>query len=292
MNHSMINASVTMNNLQRKIDVISNNIANMDTIGYKKQQASFEDLLTITKQQYAAGELPGRLTPGGHVIGSGARLSQLQSDFAQGSVLMTNNTFDLAIEGDAFFEVGRSQVDGNGNVTYTPAWTRSGAFGLSLLPGDPENSRLVTAEGAPVYGVNGEPIIIPNGRAITIDAQGRILASLADNPSAPPEQVAQLRLVQAVRPQLLISHGENMFILPEQYAAPEQRDALMQQLDLAAYTVDNAPVQIRQGALEGSNVDLTTEMTELIQMQRAFQFNARAITSAEMMMNLTNNLRG
>jgi flagellar basal-body rod protein FlgG len=292
MNHSIINASVTMNGLQRKLDVISNNMANMNTTGFKKREVSFEDLLTITKQQYEKGDLPGRMTPNGHVIGGGARVSQIQLDLSQGTLQTTSNILDLAIEGQAFFEVGRREFDANGNTTFVPAWTRNGSFGLSLLAGDPENSMLTTNEGTPVYGQDDQPIIIPNDREITIDAQGQIFTRIAGDPNTPAELVGVLKIVRAVSPQLLESYGDNLFILPDEFAGPEQRNALMQVIDLTQFAVNESPVNIRQGMLEGSNVDLPGEMSELIQMQRAFQFNARALTSAETMMNLTNNLRG
>lgn len=292
MNHSMINASVTMNGLMRKLDVISNNMANMNTDGFKKQEASFEDLLTTIKGQHPKQQLPGRLTPPGITIGSGARLSQIQINMAQGTLRTTDNPYDLAIEGDALFEVGLRSVDEEGNETLRPAWTRNGSFRVSLIAGDPDNNMLTTSDGSPVFGADGEPMVVPSGRRILVDDRGIVYAYMADDPNTPPEVVGSLKLVRASRPQLLQTQGDNLFVLPPQFSAPAQLEQMMQQLDLTVYEDGASPVRIRQGYLEGSNVDLPSEMTELIEVQRAFQLNARALSSSETMMNLTNNLRG
>lgn len=292
MNQSMINASVTMNGLMRKMDVISNNLSNLNTDGYKKQDASFEDLLTSLKQQNPKQELPGRMSPLGLTIGSGARLAQVQINMAQGSLRATEHPYDLAIEGDALFEIGLTSLDADGNVVAEPAWTRNGAFRVSVIPGDPENMMLTTTDGHPVYNSNGEPMLVPSGREISVDAHGNVYAS-AQEAGMPAELVGTLKLVRPTRPQLLQVRGENLYVLPPQFAAdPAVRDQLMLALDAAAEEQGGSPIRIRQGYLEGSNVDLTVEMAELIQVQRAFQLNARALTSSDTMMEMANRLRG
>jgi len=291
MNHSMINASVSMNALMRKLDILSNNMANMNTDGFKKQEASFEDLLTIVKQQHPKQQLPGRISPAGTgiTIGSGARLSQVQLNMSQGTLRSTDQPFDLAIEGDALFEIGLRTLDPEGNESFRQAWTRNGAFQASVIPGN-ESLMLTTSDGHPVYGVNDEPVLVPRGSEISVDSQGNIWSASTEDPAAPHELVGQLKLVRAIRPQLLQTHGDNLFVLPPQFAA--QTGQLMEQLDLNQFAIGEAPVGVRQGFLEGSNVDLATEMAELIQVQRAFQLNARALTSSDTMMDLTNKLRG
>src|SRR5690606_17172575 len=149
----------------------------LNTDGYKKQDASFEDLLTSLKQQHPKQELPGRMSPMGLTIGSGARLAQVQLNRAQGSLRATDNPPDLAIEGDARFEIGLTSLDANGNVVAEPAWTRNGAFQLSVMPGDPENMMVTTSEGHPVYNRDGEPLLVPSGRDIAVDAHGNVYAS-------------------------------------------------------------------------------------------------------------------
>jgi flagellar basal-body rod protein FlgG len=292
MNHSMISASASMNGLLQKLDVIANNIANQNTDGYKRKEASFEDLLTTIKLQHKRQQLPGRLSPPGFTIGSGARLSQVQINMTQGVLKNTENPYDLAIEGDALFEIALQTTDADGNEIRRPAWTRNGALRVALVAGDTENSMLTTSDGSPLIGADNEPILVPNGRRIVIDSQGNIIAYQPNNPEAEAEIVGQVKLVRATRPQLLETRGDNLFVLPDALSIPGEVEQIMQQMDLNQYEEGNAPIRLRQGFLEGSNVDLAAEMSELIQVQRAFQLNARALTSSDTLMNLANTLRG
>lgn len=292
MNHSMISASASMSGLLQKLDVIANNIANQNTDGYKRKEATFADLLTTIKQQHATQQLPGRQSSQGIVIGSGARLSQIHINMAQGVLRNTNNPYDLAIEGDALFEIGLRTTDADGNDITRPAWTRNGALRVALIEGNNESGMLTISDGSPILGADNQPIYVPNGREITIDPQGNIIATEANNPQEAGQIVGQLKIVRATRPQLLETRGENLYVLPDALSVPGQVEQVMEQLDLALFDTGSAPVRIRQGFLEGSNVDVGDEMSELIQMQRAFQLNARALTSADTMMNLANTLRG
>lgn len=292
MNHSMISASASMNGLLQKLDVIANNIANQNTDGYKRKEASFEDLLTTIKQQHDSQRLTGRQSPLGFTIGTGARLSQIQINMAQGALKTTENPYDLAIEGNALFEIGLRTTDADGNQITRPAWTRNGAFHVSLIPGDDQHSMLTMSDGSPLIGTNNQPILIPNGRQISIDQQGNVISTQPNNPQGAAEIVGRIKMVRATRPQLLQSRGDNLYVLPDALSTPGQVGQVMEQLDLTLNKEGNAPVHIRQGFLESSNVDLAAEMTELIQVQRAFQLNARAITSSDTMMNLANTLRG
>ncbi len=292
MNHSMISASASMNGLLQKLDVIANNMANQNTDGYKRKEASFEDLLTTIKQQHASQQLTGRQSPLGFTMGSGARLSQIQINMSQGVLKTTENPYDLAIEGDALFEIGLRTTDADGNEITRPAWTRNGALRVALIEGDNQNSMLTIADGSPLIGVDNQPILVPNGRQINIDQQGNIIAIEANNPQGAAEIVGRIKIVRATRPQLLESRGDHLYVLPDALSEPGQVELVMAQLDLMQYEEGSAPVRIRQGFLEGSNVDFAAEMAELIQVQRAFQLNARALTSADTMMNLANTLRG
>lgn len=293
MNHSMINSSVTMNGLMRKLDLIANNVANLNTDGFKRKEGTFEDLLTTYKQQHESQQLPGRLTSPNLIIGSGARLSQVQINMAQGSLRQTDNPYDVAIEGDALFEIGVPTRDADGNVTYQQAWTRNGAFRIALVAGNNESGMLTTNDGSVVIGDDDQPIMVPNGRSLTIDHSGNIYAYDSSGTDAGSEFVGRLKLIRATRPQMLETRGENTFVLPGELANdPERVAAIMQRLDLDGAEELSSPVRLRQGFLEGSNVDMGAEMTELIQVQRAFQLNARALTSSDTMMGLANNLRG
>lgn len=290
MNQSMINAGVTMNGLLRKLDIIANNVANSGTDGFKKKDATFEDVLNAVKRQQA-DQLPGRLTPPGFTIGGGAKLSRIQLVLEQGALRQTDHPWDLAIEGDGLFEVGVPVQDEFGDIVYERAWTRNGAFQLSVIPDDPEYLMLTTADGYPLMTLDDEPVLIPAGSRVTVEPSGVVLAYLPDDPDV-PEEIGQLKVVRPVRPQLLETRGENLFVLQAALEDPDQIDDWMQVLDLTEADPDDpVATRIRQGFLEGSNVDLTQEMTELIQVQRAFQLNARALQSSDTMMNLANNLR-
>lgn len=289
MNHSMINSTVSMQGLQQKLDIIANNMANINTTGFKRKEATFHDVLTTTMRQPETFQQVGRMSPLGLTQGWGAKLSQVQTLMAQGSLKQTDMPTDLAIEGDALFEVTIPSVDENGQPVTRTAWTRDGAFALKAQPGDTENVYLTTQEGHLVLGTDNQPIRIPNDTRIRIETDGRVL-SYNDRIPGLPAQAGQLKLVQVVRPQLLRNLGDNLYVLPE-----EIDPALGEVVRVVATDAANpeaAKVKVQQGFLEQSNVNLTEEMTELMLTQRAFQLNAKALTSADNMMYLANTLRG
>ncbi|MFC0335139.1 flagellar hook-basal body protein [Paenibacillus sepulcri] len=272
MNSSMINAMVSMNGLQQKLDILADNIANANTTGYKRKQGSFEDLLTTLKQQPEAFAQPGRLTPLGFNQGWGSRLTMVQPDLSQGQLQQTDQPYDVAIQGDALFEV---MADDAGNLAYT----RNGAFQLTF-----DNNGmniLTTKEGYPVLDTNDQRIEIPaEVKSVKFDKDGSVLGVLADGNTL---ALGQLKLVQAVKPALLSPVADNLFALAD---GLNVADVLR--------TVTAAPdndISVNQGYLEASNVDLTDEMTELINVQRAYQLSARALSSSDTMMGLANNMR-
>jgi flagellar basal-body rod protein FlgG len=290
MNHSMINSLVSMQGLQQKLDIVANNMANINTTGFKRKEATFHDVLTTTMRQPDTFQQVGRLSPLGLTQGWGAKLSQIQTLMAQGSLQQTDLPTDLAIEGDALFEITIPSVDENGQAGQRTAWTRDGAFSLKAQPGDLENVYLTTQEGHLVMGTDDQPIRVPNYHRIQVDADGNVMAYnelLADQP---PVQAGSLKLVQVVRPQLMQNIGDNMYTIPDAIDP-----ALGEVLRVVAFDGANpeaAKVKVQQGFLEQSNVNLTEEMTELMLTQRAFQLNAKALTSADNMMSLANSLRG
>lgn len=290
MNHSMINSLVSMQGLQQKLDIIANNMANINTTGFKRKEATFHDVLTTTMRQPDTFQQVGRLSPLGLTQGWGAKLSQIQTLMAQGSLRQTDLPTDLAIEGDALFEVIVPTMDENGQAGQRTAWTRDGAFSLKAQPDDPDNVYLTTQEGHLVLGTDDLPIQVPNYHRIKVDTDGTIMAFSELAPSDPPIEVGSLKLVQVVRPQLLQNLGDNL------YAIPDDIDpALGEVLRVVAFDGANpeaAKVKVQQGFLEESNVVLTEEITELMLTQRAYQLNAKALTSADNMMSLANSLRG
>jgi len=292
MNHSMITAASSLYGLQRKLDIIADNVANLNTTGYKRKDASFQDILTTVKAQPQSMELAGRRTPLGLTEGWGARLSMQWSDFSQGTPVSTGQPFDLAIEGNALFELavprigadGQPVLDENGNPVFDPVWTRNGAFQLSPDPADGERLYLTAADGTFVVDENGEKIAIPRGSRVDIDATGTITAYTDAGEAV---NVGRLRLVRIVNPHLLTAVGSQRFALADNVPLNSALEPLAGPQQMA-----EEGIAVRQGFLEQSNVDLTKEMTDLINAQRAFQLMSRALSSADTMWDLANKLRG
>lgn len=288
MNNSLISSMVTMNALQQKLDIMSNNLANESTIGFKRKQATFEDVLTNVKQQPKGFQKEGRLSPLGYTQGWGAKLSQVQLDLSQGTLQATGNPGDLAIEGTGMFEVSISRDDVDGNPVNTPAYTRDGTLNLAINPNDPNNLYLTTKDGHFIRGTNDETIRIPRGYSMSVNSTGVVLAYNKDSPQLGSLPVGQIKLVKVVRPQYLEQIGENLYSLP-----PEVNNAQGQVLQAGNNGTNlESKITIRQGFLEQSNVSLGDEMTELLVVQRAYQLSAKAVSSADTMTNLANNLRG
>jgi flagellar basal-body rod protein FlgG len=289
MNHSMINSSVSMQSIQQKLDIIAHNISNANTLGFKRKESSFHDVLTSTMKQPEEFRQPGRLTNPGFTMGWGAKVGHIQTDMSQGTLQMTNNLLDIAIEGDALFEIQLTEEDMAQNPDGPDvAWTKQGSFQYTTQPDDPDNVYLTTTAGQFVRGVNDLPIAVPKNHRINVDSNGLIYAYNEVDREAPPEFVGQLKIVHVLRPQLLEQIGDKQFVLKD--GVDNADGSVLQQLDVNE--VDRPKVALRQGFVEQSNVELTVEMTELIQVQRAFQMNSRALSSSDTLMNLTNNLRG
>ncbi|GIP19065.1 flagellar basal-body rod protein FlgG [Paenibacillus montaniterrae] len=275
MNSSMIKALNSMNSYQMKMDVISDNVANFNTVGYKKKSTVFEDLLNNTKTQPQDFALDGRLTPLGFNQGWGSRVTGLVTDFTQGTLNATGVLTDLAIEGNALFEV---QVDAAG----TTAYTKDGSFQISLNQAGA--AVLTTSQGYPVVGTLPDgsqgSIIIPDGYAMKVQADGSVLGVTETGESI---ALGRINLVQPVRPDALVQVADNLFAVATGANADE---AVLQVIP----NTENR-LAVRQGYLEQSNVDYSTEMTDLLKVQRAYQLAARALSSSDTMMQLANNLR-
>lgn len=275
MNQSMISAAVTMGQLQHKLDTISNNMANSTTNGYKRREAQFSDILfqQIRSEALEPTEA-GRLTPNGIRLGSGARVSSTAISMEAGTLQQTGRALDIALtQPSLYFQI--AGVDNNGNGTLQ--FTRDGAFYLSPAAGNPDQMELVTSDGSKVMGTEG-PIMIPADHSkITIGQNGQVSVTL--NNGAVVES-GQLAIVNMIRPQLMLSVGQNL-------QAPENMplNQLIEEVNAGAGNF------VQQGALESSNVNISNEMTELIQTQRSYQFNARSLTIADQMMGLVNGLR-
>ena len=274
MNNSMINAINSMNAYQNKINTISDNVANQNTVGYKSKSTVFDDLLTTTKDQPQAFGLDGRLTPLGFNQGWGSRVTGISTDFSQGSLNQTGVLTDMAIEGNALFEIIADDAG-------TKAYTRDGSFQISMNAAG--QGVLTTSEGYPVSGTLADgstgPIIIPQGHSMQIQTDGTVLA--VNN--AGTINVGSIHIVKAVRPDAMTAIADNLYAVSAGLNVEEVVARLIPN--------SNNKVAIRQGYLEQSNVDMTTQMTDLVRVQRAYQLAARALSSSDTMMQLANNLR-
>ncbi|WP_427052084.1 flagellar hook-basal body protein [Paenibacillus sp. TC-CSREp1] len=278
MNNSMISAKVSMTAIQQRLDVISDNIANVNTAGYKSKQASFEDALTRVQQQDDKYKQDGRSTPMGYNLGFGARLVNLTRDMSQGSMKETGNPTDLAIEGDALFA-----VEANGQKV----WTRQGAFHFvpdmrpKANPNAPDQMVLVNDQGYFALNRQGQPITAPKDSTVAFDEKGNLLVRQGNAANA--VIAGQLQMVDVERPDGLVQLSDNLFGL----------DAGLTEDDVfGANAATREPqASIRTGFLEQSNVDLTQEMALLMQGQRTYQLAARALTSSDSMAGLANNMR-
>lgn len=268
-----------MSELQKKIDLIGNNIANVNTNGYKRQEASFSDALvqSIEKQVGQQHEV-GRNTPYGLRIGAGAILSQTAVRNEQGSVRQTDRPLDFMIQGEnAYFRV--SSEDG---VSYT----KDGSFQVQPILNSNQVS-LVTANGEAVLGANNQPIVF-DADYETLQLNGNGALEIFYNDPKQPVEI-QMGIAQVNRTNSLEKVGGNLYRL----AGTEAEQIANGNLQLINLSQQNdSSIRIKQGALEASNVELSDEMTELIATQRLFQSQGRAISYADDMMGLVNSIKG
>lgn len=269
-----------MGELQKKIDLIGNNIANVNTNGYKRQEASFSDALvqSIEKQVGPQNEV-GRNTPYGLRIGAGAILSQTATRNEQGSIRQTDRPLDFMIQGEsAYFRVASED-----NTFYT----KDGSFQVQPVLNSNQVS-LVTANGDAVLGANNQPIVFDaDYDAIQLNGNGTLEISYKD-PTKQPTEI-QLGIAQINRPDSLEKVGGNRFRLTGT-EAEQLANGNLQFIDLSQQ--NDRTIGVKQGALEMSNVELADEMTELISTQRLFQSQGRAISYADDMMGLVNSIKG
>ncbi|HYG59208.1 MAG TPA: flagellar basal-body rod protein FlgG [Symbiobacteriaceae bacterium] len=242
---------------QVNMDAISHNLANVNTTGFKKGRAEFQDLL------YTRIQPPVRTQPIGIVIGQGVRLSSLHRDFTGGSMETTGSDFDVAISGGGFFPVQR----GDGTLAYT----RDGAFHLDA------QRRLATAGGDLLMGAQG-PITVPaEAEQLSIGTDGTISYDSTDKGTV---VAGRIQLAVFTNPAGLESLGDNLW-----GATGASGGATL----LGAGEKEAG--RLVQGYLEGSNVQAVEEMVSLIKAQRAYEINSKVVQSADEMMALTNNLR-
>ncbi len=282
MNRMMITSTNTLSQLQLKLDTISNNIANVDTTGYKRKEANFTDLLVqqFNNQTTASQEI-GRLTPNGIRQGTGAKLGQSQLILTQGSLKTTNRSLDAAFtKPDLFFSVRVSDESGE-NIRYT----RDGAFFMTPVDGNDQQVMLVTGDGNSVLDEFNRPIVV-NGNVtdISMSENGQIKIETSDRGT----QTFELGIVSVKKPQFMEQLGGNVLALPSNF---NQLNMNAEDILTSLTGGLRGEISMTQGALEGSNVDLSKEMSNLIMVQRQYQFQSRAITMADQMQGIVNSIR-
>lgn len=270
MVRSLWTAASGMTAQQTYVDTISNNLANINTTGFKKEQAEFKTLLYQNIQQKTT-DAEGNPKPVGAQVGLGVRTAAITSWYTQGSLTATGNTSDLAIEGDGFFMI---QLE-DGSIGYT----RSGSF--KFMIGN-DGLTLATADGNLVLDNTGSPIVIPKeitSSKITIDASGRVCYPDENNNAT--SIGIQIGLAQFADPAgLEKSYGSIL----------KETDASGVPVIEGAGNGAKAS-KIHQGYLEASNVQAVDEMVNLIVAQRAYEMNSKAITASDEMLKQANNLR-
>lgn len=262
---TLYTAATGMTALETKLDVVANNLANVNTTGFKRSRANFEDLF------YRQLKLPGtpdaqqNLTPTGIHVGLGARVQSTQTDFTQGAFQATNNPYDVAINGPGFFQV----IDpSTGQFQYT----RSGNFSVNaqgqLVVGSAQIGRVVQPQ-----------ITFPNDTlSFTIGSDGQVLVQQSGQTQL--SQVGQLQIGRFLNPQGLLHLGENMY--------SETSASGPVALSVAGLQGTGT---LQQNTLEASNVEPVRELVDLITTQRAFELNSQAVQAGDQLLQLVSNLR-
>jgi flagellar basal-body rod protein FlgG len=261
MNPALWAAKTGLDAQQTRMAVVSNNLANVNTTGFKKSRAVFEDLLYQNVRQVGAATSQDTEAPSGMSLGTGVRVVATEKNYTQGNLNQTGNPLDLAVNGRGFFQI--LLPDG------TLAYTRAGDFQLS------SQGQLVTSNGYVVQ----PGISIPQGaQSITVGADGVVSVQLAGQSA--PTQVGTLQLVDFVNPTGLQARGENLLL--ETAASGTAQPGSPGQSGLGT---------LEQGAIESSNVNVVEEMVNMIETQRAYEMNTKAIqTTDQMLQYLSNNV--
>lgn len=244
------------------VEVISNNIANLSTNGFKSSRADFQDLLYQNMRSVgSASSDTGTILPSGLQVGLGVKPAATYRINGQGNLVVTNNPLDLAVNGGGYFQV--QLPDG------TNAYTRDGGFQLNAT------GQLVTADGF---------LVLPNitvpatTTAVTVNASGQVLASIAGQVNQ--QTLGQLQLASFINPAGLNAIGDNLLQETQASGTP-----------ITGNPQTNQFGSIVQGSLETSNVDIVSQITDLIAAQRAYEMNSRVINTADQMLQTANQMK-
>lgn len=261
MNPALWAAKTGLDAQQTRLAVVSNNLANVNTAGFKKGRAVFEDLLYQNVKQVGSATSQDTQAPSGMSLGTGVRVVATEKTFTQGGLSQTNNPLDLAVNGRGFFPV--AMPDG------TTAYTRAGDFQLN------NQGQIVTSAGYVVQPA----ITIPAGvQSVSIGTDGTV--SVVQAGQSTPTQVGSLQLVDFVNTAGLQPRGENLFLESGSSGTPQTGTPGL-----------NGLGTISQGYVENSNVNVVEEMVNMIETQRAYEMNTKAIQTADQMLQyLSNNV--
>ncbi len=260
MMRSLYIAATGMEAQNLNIDVISNNLANVNTNGFKKSRPSFEDLLYQTTRTPGATSAEGSQIPSGIQLGMGVNPVAVEKIFLQGDFSQTGNSLDTVIQGNGFFQV--QMPDG------TTSYTRAGSFQLD------SQGRIVTPDGYPV-----EPTITVPQTATSISISSDGIVSAVEPGTTTPAQLGQIQLANFINPAGLSALGSNLFQQTASSGDP-----------VTGNPGANGLGTILQGSVEMSNVNVVEEMVNMIAAQRAYEMNSKTIQAANEMLQVANNL--
>lgn len=279
-------AATGMTSQQTNVDTISNNLANINTTGYKKQTAEFKSLLyqTIQEKSY---DNNGNAKPYGIQVGLGVRNSAITSQFSQGILVDSDNNTDFAISGNGFFMVQKP----DGQIAYT----RNGSFQWVL---GTQGLTLSTSDGNPVLDTNGQSIVVDSSydsSNIFTDDYGNLYYKTTESTSSTDSTDSTTSTSKETKVDLGVQIGIAQFNNPG--GLSKLADSLLQPTDASGGAIMEATdtsvtrSKLKQGYLEGSNVQAVDEMVNLIVAQRAYEMNSKVINAADEMLQQANNLR-
>ena len=255
-------AATGMQAQQTNVEVISNNIANMTTTGFKRQRAEFQDLIYQNLRRVGSNSSDsGSIVPSGAQIGLGVKTAAIYRINEQGNLQQTSNALDLAIQGNGYFQVTLP--------TGATAYTRDGTFGLA------PDGTIVTADG---YVVQPGIQVPTNATSVTINTSGQVQATISGQTA--PQTLGQLQLAAFPNDAGLQAQGGNLFVQTSASGAP-----------VAGTPGSPGFGSVMQGFIETSNVNVVTEITNLITAQRAYEMNSKVITTSDQMLSTLSNLR-
>jgi flagellar basal-body rod protein FlgG len=239
---------------QTRMSVVSNNLANVNTTGFKRDRAVFEDLIYQNIRQTGAQSTEDTQLPSGLYLGTGVRTVATQKLHTQGNIVQTNNSFDVALQGQGFFQVQHP----DGTIVYT----RDGSFGLD------QDGQMVTQNG---YLLEPNITVPQNTLSVTVGSDGTVSALVSGDTT--PTELGQITVAQFINPTGLEAIGDNLFRESASSGTP--------QVDIPG---ENGSGTLIQGSLESSNVNVVEELVNMIETQRAYEMNSKAISTTDEML--------